>query len=83
MTKKLKQYDHNKLQHGAWVDYYQDGTIWWEGHFIHGRIHGMQRYYTINGKLSSIYRYRYGDLFGLSVEYHSAIPKKIYWVNIK
>ena len=39
---------------GTFYSYYQDGTLAEELFYIDGDLHGIQKYYAVNGKLETI-----------------------------
>jgi antitoxin component YwqK of YwqJK toxin-antitoxin module len=54
MTVPTNQYDSEGRPHGVWESYWPNGTPWWRGHWLHGKLHGLlEEYYkdgTVEGK---------------------------------
>lgn len=66
MKKDINQYDSQKLPHGIWEVYYEDGALCWKDNYLHGKLHGICEEYNPNGTLYSRKSYFHGNFRGLS-----------------
>ena len=60
------------LPHGQGREYYEDGTLRYEGGFLHGARHGAGKYYDPNGTLRYEGEFRGGEMRGRGRSYTAA-----------
>ena len=58
------QFDENKLRHGLWTSYYENGIKWSEMYYIHGKKHGHSLAFYPNGKPRYIGEYQNDKKYG-------------------
>lgn len=54
---------------GAWINYYANGQIFCDDHFLNGQRHGECTSYTPDGRKASIWHYDEGKANGMWVQY--------------
>jgi antitoxin component YwqK of YwqJK toxin-antitoxin module len=51
MDQKPNQSDAEGRLQGIWEDYYKDGTLSWRGHYHHGRLKGIDKWWNPQGDI--------------------------------
>lgn len=46
----INQRDENGIRHGPWEDYYNNGQLWLNGEYNHGKNQGLWELYYTDGE---------------------------------
>ena len=60
----LRKWGGGKVRHGIWTTYYEGGEKETEAEYREGLLHGVERRWTRQGKLTSEYSFRFGRRHG-------------------
>lgn len=60
--REVNRYDDRHRRQGAWMGYYPDGRLKWEGRFVDGRKQGIFKEYDKQGGLKDLVKYDQGEL---------------------
>ncbi len=44
------EFDKDGKRHGEWTYWYENGNVWSEGYFSHGKSDGIRKGYHVNGQ---------------------------------
>ncbi len=85
MRELINQLDAEVRRHGLWEDYRSDGTVYWRGHYHHGKWHGVWGWYRSDGTLAWREHWHHGVRKGLETGWDSPgrIASKRYHLVIK
>jgi antitoxin component YwqK of YwqJK toxin-antitoxin module len=51
MKEQTNQFDSKRRPHGVWENHWENGTLRYRHHYLHGQVHGLWKWYWGDGTL--------------------------------
>ncbi len=84
MPTELKPYNEERLPHGYWEIYFDNGQLDYRGEFINGTTHGFHESYWDTGRLFFIGSFDMGKRIGywkISQDSWNEVIYKLFYAN--